>query len=74
MSAPPGCSACGARDASSYFRVERVAADGTATPVTMVCSLRCLLSWAMQYGQLQGAKLAFGAKQAVDRIRGLFKL
>lgn len=72
MSAPVACSACGKRDAS-YFRVGRVAADGTETPLTTTCSVRCLISWAFSYAQLQGMKLAYGAKQAIDQLRGLFK-
>ena len=66
------CSTCGKRDAS-YFRVGRVAADGTETPLTTTCSIRCLLSWSVQYAQLQGMRLAFGARQAIDQLRALFK-
>lgn len=69
---PAACSTCGKRDAS-YFQVRRVAQDGTETLLTTVCSAKCMAGWLYQYAQLQSMRLVFGAKQAIDQLRGLFK-
>ena len=66
------CSTCGKRD-TSYFRVGRVATDGVETPLTTVCSVKCMAGWLYQYAQLQSMRLVFGAKQALDQLRSYFK-
>lgn len=69
---PVACSSCGKRDAS-YFRVGRVAADGTETPLTQVCSIKCMSTWLYQYAQLQSMRLVYGTKQVIDRLKNFFK-
>jgi hypothetical protein len=69
---PVACSVCSKRDAT-YFRVERVAADGTASQLTTVCSVKCMSGWLYQYASIQSMRLVYGAKQAIDQIKGFFK-
>ena len=69
---PVACSICSKRDAT-YFRVERVAADGSSTPVTVACSVKCMSAWLYQYAQLQSMRLVYGTKQAIDRLKNFFK-
>lgn len=71
---PVACSSCGKRDATSYFKVSRVAQDGAeTTPVTVVCSIKCMSAWLYQYAQLQSMRLVYGTKQAIDRLKNFFK-
>lgn len=69
----PVCSVCMKRDAASYFRVARVSPGGVESPLTTVCSLKCLLSWTYQYTALQGTRLAYGAREAIKQFFGALK-
>ena len=73
---PPmlACSVCAKRDAAAYYKVAHVLLDGTEEPVTVVCSIRCLLSWGYQYASMQGAKMAYGVKAAVKEIADWFRV
>lgn len=62
------CAACGKRDASTYFKVVRVAQNGAESPLTTTCSVKCLLQWGYQYAALQSAKMVWTAKAAVRRF------
>lgn len=67
------CSVCARQDAQNYFRVTKIAHDGTEEPLTTVCSAVCLTKWVYQFTAVQGARLAFSAKQAWDRLIGTIK-
>jgi type IV secretory pathway VirB6-like protein len=72
MSAP-ACSVCTKRDAPGFYKISHLAADGTEAPVTTVCSIRCMLTWGYQYASIQGARMAYGARQAVKEVLAWFK-
>jgi uncharacterized Fe-S cluster-containing radical SAM superfamily protein len=68
------CSMCGSSNATSYFRITKIA-GGVEQPLTMTCSLKCMVSWAYRYAQMNGAMLAMKAKSALDQfIDGLKNL
>lgn len=67
MSAPI-CSVCATRDAPSYFKVARVAPDGVESPLTVCCSIRCLISWSYQYATLQGTRMVWTAKETLRQL------
>lgn len=68
--APPplACSVCSRKDAPNYFRVTKITA-GTESHLTMVCSAVCLTKWVYAFTAMQGARLAYGAKNAWDQAR-----
>jgi hypothetical protein len=70
---PLVCSTCGRADAPNYFKVTKVARDGTESHLTLVCSATCLMKWVYSFTALQGARLAYGAKSAFQQIVDLIK-
>lgn len=71
---PLVCSQCNSQNAPNYFRVTKIVnANGVETPLTLACSLPCLLKWIYAFSAMQGARLAFKAKSAWDQLTGMFK-
>ena len=62
------CSVCNKHDAPSYFKVARVAQTGVESPLTTTCSISCLLRWGYNYATLQGARMVWTAKQAIEQL------
>lgn len=62
------CSACAKRDAPSYFKVTRVSPSGAEEPITVTCSVRCLLAWGYQFTALQSAKMVYSVKQVLGQL------
>lgn len=69
----PVCSVCAKRDAPTYFRVVRVSPGGAESPLTTVCSIKCLLSWAYTFATLQGTRMAYGVREAIKQFFGALK-
>jgi len=70
---PPICSACNERNAASYFRVQRVSPAGAETPLTTVCSVKCLLQWTYAFASMRGMQLAYNARTAVRQFLDALK-
>ena len=68
MTTPLSCASCSKADAPSYFRITRVAFDGTEAPLTVVCSVKCLAQWAYTFATLQGARIVFGVREALKTV------
>ena len=74
MSPPtPVCSICAKQDAPSYFKISRLTPTGES-PLTVTCSINCLLTWGYKYASMQGVKLAYGAKAALKEITDWFRV
>lgn len=61
------CSVCSKRD-GTFFKVLRVAPDGTESPLTTTCSVKCLLTWGYSYATLQGTRMVWTAREAVRKF------
>lgn len=70
MSASPplSCAACSKVGAPSYFKITRVAFEGTEAPLTVVCSVRCLFQWAYAFAQLQGMRIAYTVREVIKQL------
>lgn len=70
---PLACANCSKVGAPSYFRITRVTFEGSESPLTVVCSVRCLAQWAYTFATLQGARIAYGVREAFKQLFDAFK-
>lgn len=68
--APTTCSVC---SQTTRYRVMQVAPNGDESPLTSVCSVKCLLQWGYAFASMRGMQMAYGVKQKIEQLRGLFK-
>jgi hypothetical protein len=72
VSTPIVCIHC-RKPCTSRFEITRFDTAGTNKGTVAACSVICLVQWAYQYSQLQGARLAYGAKSAFDNFMAAMK-
>lgn len=72
MTAPIICIHC-RKPCAARFEITRFDAAGANKGTVTACSTLCLIQWAYQYAQLQGARFAYGAKSAFDNLMATLK-
>jgi hypothetical protein len=72
VTTPTTCAKC-QKPLRSYFKVERIAADGNTTISAALCSIPCVIGWAYGYATVVGMMGAAKAKGVVDQVLELLR-